>query len=216
MSITDQIPAPVLAVLGAGDLVIERLRAGEAPGLDVDALIGELRSLQDQARRARRDETSGDSSLQAQVRAVPAQAQAAAGYAFGQAGSLFSDLARRGGAVVDRLSGAIDLDDLRDDLEDRVEDIAEEVRDRAADVVADLRETVRDLRAEQQGAAADLAQAGTAVRDAAVPPAKKATGTPTPASTVAAAKKAAAKKTPAATKAPAKKAPAKKAASKSA
>ncbi len=94
-------PTPLYAVLGAGDLVAERLRSTAAQ-LDTDpkALQSQV---QDQVQSVQSAAHHQFDSLLSELRALPDRAQAAASGAFGQAATVYGDLADRGETLVTRV-----------------------------------------------------------------------------------------------------------------
>lgn len=159
------------------------------------------------------------------------KAQSLAQAALGQATGVYTDLTKRGDAIVSKAKGLRSYDvktaqktvaDLRvrveklaDKAEDFAEDLAEDVMEKTESLVSDAKASVAKVTGKKP--AVKPAAKKTPAKPAAKPAAKKTTAKP--AAKKPAAKKPAAKKTtakPVAKKAPAKKAPAKKTATKKA
>lgn len=94
-------PTPLYAVLGAGDLVVERIRT-TAASVDTDPK-GFQHQVQDQVHTVQSVAQQRADALVAELRALPDRAQAAAYEALGQAASVYGDLAERGETLVTRV-----------------------------------------------------------------------------------------------------------------
>lgn len=88
---TPNLPTPVLVVVGAGDLAVEKLRGARAEA---------------QRRAAARN-------VSAALRELPADAQARLNAALNQAAGAYDDLAGRGQSLVARISGQQSTEDLQ-------------------------------------------------------------------------------------------------------
>ena len=99
-------PTAVYAVVGAGDLVVERLRAVQVER-EVGQLQTQVRAFPTKAQAAAAERlnavVSDVRALPEQVRVLPVQAQAGVAAALGQATDTFADLATRGEQLVTRI-----------------------------------------------------------------------------------------------------------------
>jgi hypothetical protein len=103
-------PTAVYAVVGAGDLVVERIRAVQVDR-EVEQLQAQVLTLPTKAQAAAAERLSSVMSdvraLPVQVRALPVQAQArvqaGVAAALGQASETYGDLAKRGEGLLTRI-----------------------------------------------------------------------------------------------------------------
>ena len=96
-------PTAVFAVVGAGDLVVERVRAVQVER-EVEQLQAQVLTLPAKAQTAATERLS---SVMSDMRALPVQAQtrvqAGVAAALGQASETYGDLAKRGESLVTRI-----------------------------------------------------------------------------------------------------------------
>jgi hypothetical protein len=114
MAITRQIPvqiktpAAVYAVVGAGDLVVERLRAAQVERKNVQSQVSSFPTKAQAVATERFNAVVSDvRALPEQVRTLPvaaqARVQASVAAALGQATGAYGDLAKRGESLVSRI-----------------------------------------------------------------------------------------------------------------
>lgn len=90
-------PTPLYAAVGAGDLVVEKIRH--------TSLERESQRLQESIEVRVNQRVAEVKAIPGQVRALPERAQAVAGEALGQVNEVYADLANRGEVLVARIRG---------------------------------------------------------------------------------------------------------------
>ncbi|MPZ63215.1 MAG: hypothetical protein GEU93_18405 [Propionibacteriales bacterium] len=96
-------PTPVYAAVGAGELVVEKIRDARSDAQDRLSKLNVEPKMPESASERVTKMTEDVKSVAADVRAVPSKAQSTVNDLVSQAGSTYDDLAARGKELVDRI-----------------------------------------------------------------------------------------------------------------
>ncbi|MGH1564220.1 hypothetical protein [Mumia sp. DW29H23] len=157
MAIKDQItsPTPLYAVVGAGDIVVEKVRASVPSSEDVDGVLSDIKGLPEQLKTV----PEQLKALPEQLKVLPEKAQAAALEALKDLETTYAGLAQRGESLV----GRIRKQQATADLEEAVK--ATETKVKAATTTA--KKSAKSTKTAAKGAATSARKTATAAKKAA-------------------------------------------------
>ncbi|KAA1424730.1 hypothetical protein FE697_002080 [Mumia zhuanghuii] len=163
MAIKEQLtsPTPLFAVVGAGDIVVAKVRASIPSADEVDGFVGEVKGLPEQLKTV----PEQLKTLPDQLKVLPEKAQAAALDALKGLESTYAELAVRGESLV----GRIRAQRATTDLEDSAKATAAKVK--AASTTA--KKSAKATKSAAKGAATSARKTAAAAKKAATAAADK-------------------------------------------